>query len=51
MGGTVGWGVGSRVVFGKDAGAVVGGEDEDGVDGKEGHIGRHNDGAERAGGV
>ena len=39
MGRAVGRGVGSRVVFGKDAGAVVGGEDEDGVDGKEGHVG------------
>ena len=39
MGRIVWWGVGSRVVFGEDAGAVVGREDEDSIDGEEGHIG------------
>ena len=42
MGRAIGRGVGSRVVFGKDAGAVVGGEDENGVDRKERHVGRHD---------
>lgn len=46
MGGTIWWGVGSGVIFGEDAGAVVGGEDEDGIDGEEGHIGRHDSGGE-----
>lgn len=39
MGGAVWRGVGSGVVFCEDAGAVVGGEDEDGIDGEEGHVG------------
>lgn len=30
-----------RVVFCEDAGTVVGGEDEDGVDGEERHVGGH----------
>ena len=47
MGRTVWGGVGSRVVFGEDAGAVVGREDEDSIDGEEGHIGRHVGGEER----
>lgn len=33
----MGWGI----VFGEDAGAVVGGEDQNCVDGEEGHVGRH----------
>ena len=37
----------SGVIFGEDAGAVVGGEDEDGIDRKEGHVGRHCSGGER----
>ena len=48
--GRAGWrGVGSGVVLGEDAGAVVGGEDEDGIDREEGHVGRHGGGKERAG--
>ena len=39
--------VGGRVVFCQDPGAVVGGEDEDGVDGEKGHVRRHG----RDGGV
>ncbi len=35
------WDVWRTVVLGKDAGAVVGGEEEDGVDGEEGHVGCH----------
>ena len=49
MGRAVGRGVWSRVVLCKDPGAVVGGEDEDGVDGKERHVGRHDGEEERAG--
>jgi hypothetical protein len=33
--------VGCRVVFCEDAGAIVGAEDYDGVDGEEGHAGCH----------
>ena len=38
--------MGRGVIFGEDAGAVVGGEDEDGIDRKEGHVGRHCSGGE-----
>lgn len=38
--------VGSGVVFCQDAGAVVGGEDEDGVNGEEGHVRGHVGGRE-----
>jgi hypothetical protein len=31
----------SVVVFGEDAGAILGAEDYDGVDGEQGHAGRH----------
>ena len=31
----------SGIVFDEDAGAVVGGENEDGIDGEEGHVGCH----------
>lgn len=41
MGAGVGLGVRGGVVFSQDAGAIVGGEDEDGVDREEGHVGRH----------
>ena len=33
--------MGRRVVFCEEAGAVVGCEDEDGVDGEEGEVGAH----------
>ncbi len=33
--------MGSGVILSEDAGAIVGGEDEDGIDGEEGHVGRH----------
>lgn len=33
--------MGCAVVFGEDAGVVVGAEEEDGVDAEEGHIWRH----------
>lgn len=44
MGCAVWRGVRSVVVFCEDAGAVVCGQDEDGVDGEEGHVGRHRGG-------
>ena len=49
MGRAIRRGVGSGVVFCEDAGAVVGGDDEDGVDGEEGHVGRHDGVEERVG--
>ena len=51
LGGAVGsgGGVGSRVVFCEDAGAVVGGEEEYGVDSEEGHVGGHVCGGMRKG--
>ena len=39
MGGAIWRGVWSGVVFGEDAGVIVDGEDKDGIDGKEGHVG------------
>ncbi len=47
MGRAVWRSMGSGVIFGEDAGAVVGGKDEDGIDGEEGHIGRHHSGGAR----
>lgn len=49
MGRTVRWGVRSGVIFGENAGAVVGREDEDSIDGEEGHVRRHVGNAERDG--
>ena len=46
MGGAIWRSVGSRVVFCEDAGAVVGGEDEDRINGEEGHVGQHDGGGE-----
>ena len=41
--------MGSRVVFGEDAGTIVGGEDEHSINGKEGHVGRHDSSGDNAG--
>ena len=37
--------VGCGVVFGEDARLVVGGKDEDGIDGEEGQVGGHGGGS------
>lgn len=42
MGCAVGGVVGRGVVFCEDAAAVIGAEEEDSVDGEEGHVGGHD---------
>lgn len=50
MGRAVGWGMGSGIIFCEDARAVVGREDEDSIDGEEGHVRGHDGNEERDGG-
>ena len=40
--GKIGRSVGGRVVFGEETGAIIGCENEDSLDGEQGHIRRHD---------